>query len=172
MSKKKRNEMAPVEPNLPVTPMLDMTFQLLAFFIMIFKPAELEGKLDFSLPATGEYKAKTPDQVDPSTSDTEVDLNSELTIEVKTAKTGDTRGNVTDLVVKSREGETRLGGSMEALRTFLQKARTGVASDDIKIAGDSMVKYAFIIEVMDTCKKAGFNRVGFAPPPDLSSAGN
>ena len=27
-----------VEPDLPITPMLDMSFQLLAFFIMTFKP--------------------------------------------------------------------------------------------------------------------------------------
>ncbi len=29
-----------VEPDLPITPMLDMSFQLLAFFIMTFKPAD------------------------------------------------------------------------------------------------------------------------------------
>ena len=29
-----------VDPDLPITPMLDMSFQLLAFFIMTFKPAD------------------------------------------------------------------------------------------------------------------------------------
>src|SRR4051812_236618 len=34
---------------LPVTPMLDMTFQLLFFFIINFNPADQEGLLDMAL---------------------------------------------------------------------------------------------------------------------------
>ena len=38
--------------DMPITPMLDMTFQLLAFFVLTFQPqSALEGKLEFSLPA-------------------------------------------------------------------------------------------------------------------------
>jgi biopolymer transport protein ExbD len=169
---KKRNEPPPIEPTLPVTPMLDMTFQLFAFFVFTYHPQSLEGKLDFSLPATGEFKAKTPDQVDPSTTDTDVDLNSEFTVEVKTATTGETRGNINDIVVKTPQGETHLGSSVEALRTFLKANKpAGTEKTDIKIACDSVLKYGFTIEVMDVCKHAGFDRVGFAPPPDLASFG-
>ena len=39
-----------VEPDLPITPMLDMSFQLLAFFIMTFKPAPTEGQIAMTLP--------------------------------------------------------------------------------------------------------------------------
>lgn len=39
-----------VEPDLPITPMLDMSFQLLAFFIMTFKPAPTEGQIAMKLP--------------------------------------------------------------------------------------------------------------------------
>ena len=39
-----------VEPDLPITPMLDMSFQLLAFFIMTFKPADTEGQIALTLP--------------------------------------------------------------------------------------------------------------------------
>lgn len=39
-----------VEPELPITPMLDMSFQLLAFFIMTFKPAPTEGQIAMTLP--------------------------------------------------------------------------------------------------------------------------
>lgn len=34
-----------VEPDVPITPMLDMSFQLLAFFIMTFKLAAVEGQI-------------------------------------------------------------------------------------------------------------------------------
>jgi biopolymer transport protein ExbD len=43
-----------VEPDLPITPMLDMSFQLLAFFIMTFKPAPTEGQIAMSLPPAEE----------------------------------------------------------------------------------------------------------------------
>ena len=48
--KRKRGGTDFVEPDLPITPMLDMSFQLLAFFIMTFKPAPTEGQLMLTLP--------------------------------------------------------------------------------------------------------------------------
>ena len=40
-------------PELPITPMLDMAFQLLTFFIMTYRPSALEGHMDLTLPAAG-----------------------------------------------------------------------------------------------------------------------
>lgn len=48
--KRKRSSTDFVEPDLPITPMLDMSFQLLAFFIMTFKPAPTEGQIMLTLP--------------------------------------------------------------------------------------------------------------------------
>lgn len=48
--KRKRQATDHVEPDLPITPMLDMSFQLLAFFIMTFKPAPTEGQIALTLP--------------------------------------------------------------------------------------------------------------------------
>lgn len=39
-----------VEPDLPITPMLDMAFQLLAFFILTFKSSPTEGQILLGLP--------------------------------------------------------------------------------------------------------------------------
>jgi len=50
MSRRKRMNVEYVEPELPITPMLDMSFQLLAFFIMTFRPAATEGQIAMSLP--------------------------------------------------------------------------------------------------------------------------
>ena len=38
MMKRKKKKPDYVEPDLPITPMLDMSFQLLAFFVMTFNP--------------------------------------------------------------------------------------------------------------------------------------
>src|SRR3954471_9491417 len=48
---RKRQASDYVEPDLPITPMLDMSFQLLAFFIMTFQPTKTEGQIAVALPA-------------------------------------------------------------------------------------------------------------------------
>jgi hypothetical protein len=54
MSRKKRVGTDHVDPDLPITPMLDMSFQLLSFFIMTFRPAPTEGQIAMSLPPAQE----------------------------------------------------------------------------------------------------------------------
>src|SRR5438477_9504059 len=71
--------------DMPITPMLDMAFQLLMFFILTYHPSALEGHMDLSLPAAGEAKAKQEPEVDPSKSDTELELPSQMTVIVKAA---------------------------------------------------------------------------------------
>jgi biopolymer transport protein ExbD len=51
MARSRRVKTEEVEPDLPITPMLDMSFQLLAFFIMTFKPAPTEAQMAMTLPA-------------------------------------------------------------------------------------------------------------------------
>ena len=43
--RRKRTPSQPVEPDLPITPMLDMAFQLMAFFILTFRPMPTEAQL-------------------------------------------------------------------------------------------------------------------------------
>src|SRR4051812_4919711 len=64
------DESGGVNLSMVVTPMLDMSFQLLAFFIMTYHPSAMEAHLDGKLlpsakvihagPATGEKKDDTP----------------------------------------------------------------------------------------------------------------
>lgn len=42
----------PIEVQFPVTPMLDMAFQLMAFFVLTFQAPTAETRLDLYLPAT------------------------------------------------------------------------------------------------------------------------
>jgi biopolymer transport protein ExbD len=157
---------------LPITPMLDMTFQIFAFFIMTFHPAALEGQMEMTLPAAGEAKAKDISTVDPTKpSDADLELPSEVTVMVRTVRDGVNDGAISQIVVQQLEGETPVN-DLAGLKRHLEKIRTGLKNqDDIKIQADSKLKYAFVVEVMDTCIKAGFARVGFAPPPDLAMSG-
>ncbi|MBY0460435.1 MAG: biopolymer transporter ExbD, partial [Gemmataceae bacterium] len=57
---RKRTKTDFFEPDLPITPMLDMSFQLLAFFIMAFRPAVTENQLTLALPKADGGKTSPP----------------------------------------------------------------------------------------------------------------
>jgi biopolymer transport protein ExbD len=155
---------APVEVSLPITPMLDMSFQLLFYFVMTFQAANaLEGQLDMYLPKAGSPQAKRPDQVDLSKdSDADLEQQADVTVVVSSQ-----RGDVEGLSIREKTRNTPV--ELKALRGALAKLRSELGENQtaIKIEADGHLKYARLVEVMDACLGAGFKSVGFAPPPDL-----
>ncbi len=163
-----------VEVELPVTPMLDMTFQLLFFFIVTFNPQSLEGQLDFTLPGSNDYKARDQAQVDQKKQGEDIELPSDLTVEIRRHETGagvkiivrDTAdtGHIIPDPPPPVEGKTPLTqGNM--LTDHLVKARKDLKNkDEIRIVPEAQIKQDIVIEVVDACIKAGFARVGFGPP--------
>jgi biopolymer transport protein ExbD len=162
------------EVELPITPMLDMAFQLLMFFILTYRPSMLEGHMALLLPLTPDARAATPLEVDPKTSAPEdtSELPAEVTVIVKAQEGANSDGLTRQLLVQERQGTKELG-TQEDLRKYLRQARTGLTNqNDIKIQADGQLKYAAVVEVMDTCMKAGFRNVGFAQPPNLNATGD
>jgi biopolymer transport protein ExbD len=154
----------PLDVQLPITPMLDMSFQLLAFFVMTFQSASAqEGQLDMYLPKAGTPAAKAPDQVDlTKDSDADIDKESDLTVAVSSRG-----GDIESLLIREKAGSTPVS-DLKALRSALVKLRAGLGNPDaIKIEADGRLKYGKLVDVMDACLGAGFKSVGFAPPPDM-----
>lgn len=169
---RKRQGSPELEVTLPITPMLDMTFQLLTFFIFTYHPSAIEGQMEFSLPASGEARARTEADVDPNKpSETELALKSQITVVIKAVRDGINDGTVSAVVVQTPSGESDVR-TLAGLTEFLQRQRSSqdiTNKDDIQIQAESKVRYAYVIDAMDRCVKAGFKHVGFSPPPDLAS---
>jgi biopolymer transport protein ExbD len=172
---RKKDEGVGVQLNTVITPFLDMSFQLLFFFVLSFKPAEaMEGKLDFSLPASGEARARRMEDVDPSKpSDSDLALPAQVTVLVKTLNDGiaDHQGNISAIIIKTESGEQAVP-NIETLEKILENKRKDGQlqnTDDIKIQAESKLKYACVIEVMDACIRGGFARVSFDAPPDFTA---
>lgn len=53
------------ETKLQMTPMIDIVFQLLAFFIITFKVVALEGDFEITMPLASESEISTLDNLDP-----------------------------------------------------------------------------------------------------------
>jgi biopolymer transport protein ExbD len=164
------------EVTLPITPMLDMAFQLLAFFVFTFNPSALEeGAIDLNLPAAGMEKAPTIEQVQSPDADVELPKDVDVTVRVRTQAGG--RGEITGIEVEYLRPAAKvvIEGNDEDefiknLRNHLtEKHASLVNKDDIKIEAAANLKNGRLLKVVDACtlKGAGFKKVSFAPPPSL-----
>jgi biopolymer transport protein ExbD len=209
-----------VNLGLIITPMLDMSFQILAFFIMTYHPSALEGHLPGSLTPPDKNIAKkgsekNPEPGDPAVSVPEDELipglHEAITVKSKAIVKGDSFSHTEDLKPKPllvgrlsqvyvREAvdtkgrlvaEVRVTGesgvdaksilaehqrksaaAMALLTEELKKiaAQPGTGNkNDIKIEADNDLQQEYIMLVYDTCKKAGFEKIHFVPPPVLNS---
>lgn len=115
--------------------------------------------MDFHLPAVGEAKATQPDA-----SDAELPR---VTVSVRLDPERAKVGAIKSIVVQTPRAEKSVS-NIEALEPYLKSIRAELANEtDVMIIADAKIRYADVIQVMDACIRAGFNRVSFAPPPDL-----
>lgn len=163
---------SPIEIQLPVTPMLDMSFQLLSFFVITFKAASAsEGQLEMFLPKPQEPKAKDPAQID-TTKETSAELDESA--DVTLSLTATSAGDLLAITIREKKESVITGKTVAemtaALKEQLKKIRAaGGNQNNIKIEPAAMLKYARIVDVMDACLSAGYRSIGFAAPPDLAN---
>ena len=155
---------------LPITPMLDMTFQLLFFFIMNFNPADLEGQMDMSLPSE-DIKAAKDKQADPKAQvekTPEPEFPSDLTVQVRTQNAEGSEGGISALFVKGLDGKEDPVNGLDGLQKYLEdKRKTVTHKEAIKIRGDNKLRIKHLMKVMDVCKAAGYTNTSLIAPEDL-----
>ncbi len=184
-----------VQLGMIVTPMLDMAFQILAFFIMTYHPSALEGHIPGSL-APPENFAKKSDQVNPNPtpmiepplSIPEENLLPELQEALQIRVKANVRGQVADqlegtpsqVFIKTgiQTQETTISDGDVDFKTALGRisarlkeiAKEGNADKtNLKIAADADLRQQYVMQVYDVAKKANFKNIHFVPPPVLNS---
>jgi biopolymer transport protein ExbD len=140
--------------------MLDVTFQLLFFFIVSFSPADREGQIPVSLPAELGHLDKGPG--DPLPADL-LEFTSDLTVTVNAQLDGVNDGEISALFVRNITGREEPVDGLSGLRLRLERERTGsprmVA---VKVEADAGLRVRHLTKVMDACRQAGFNRISLA----------
>ena len=143
----------------PIVPMLDMSFQLLAFFILTFKPMPTEGQLSINLPKL-DASTEPPPMVDPideqKKDDYTITLNSSAD------------GGVANISMKGPTGASPDIKNTAELLYQLEKitppaGRKREEGISITIEADDNLTYARLIEVMNMCKRAGYETVNLMP---------
>ncbi len=181
MSKRKKPEEPETQIVLPVTPMLDMTFQLMFFFLTTFNPPSLkEGQMDLSLPSKSEAAAKDPSQVSPTSEahKEEIEDKSTVTISLRGQKDKENRGkisyitintdNATDEEIKATEEDREriLGEKLKTVKPAEVVDKEGRKKvPTVRMAAESDVRWSQVMRIMDVCYKTGY-QVSFIKPTD------
>jgi biopolymer transport protein ExbD len=135
-------------PEVPVTPMLDMAFQLLTFFVLTYKPAPSEGQFVMSLLPAQPATAITAEA--PSDKPSE-NLPATLRTLPTTLKAGE-GGRLVQIMV----GETPLATDTKALEAELEKyfADPDLPFDQTIIKVDPRLRYSELMRVVNSFMNA------------------
>ena len=161
MRRKRRRSGIEVELNLAA--MLDMAFQLLAFFILTFRPSPVEGQIGLHLPPPRPVTV-IPDGKSPGSDPTDVNplqgLNT-IVISVFASPSG----SIETLSI----GETKVP-NVGVLGHQLQQtlSDSSLAFDQVLVQAGSDLSYQSLMEVVEACTRAKLpngehlSKLGFA----------
>ena len=166
-----------------ITPFLDMSFQLLAFFIMTYHPSAMERHIDGKLvpPIDVATKAPKPVQSSDLPPDSDPDAAETLVVKIKAVAKGQTDGNRHDgepsqiLLKEPQDAQPRpisdatdavLADGLKKLDLELKRIlkQPGAVKTNIKIDGDGDLRHMYVIMVYDICKLAGYHNISFVAP--------
>ena len=148
----------------PVTPMLDMAFQLLAFFVLTFQSPTTETRLDLYLPttpvalpgaATGEARTSVPKRFD-------LDLENDLKIRAVADDLGDLK--------TLKLGDAALA-DVAALGTQLSRYATVLEGRPlrVRIVADDRLRYEVAAAIIGTCNAVGVSSIRLADPAGVGA---
>lgn len=163
MSRKHKPGTDFVEPDLPITPMLDMSFQLLAFFILTFNPAPTEGQIALALP---QEKGGPSDQIPtvvvadkPLHFIVRVTASDNGTIEKMTVHE-ETGANPTPRDIPASVAEFR--DEVKRLAAQVAAAKNAAGGKLTLEIGDKLLQ-EYVVQLVDQGIRAGFNDISPVP---------
>src|SRR5262245_17143019 len=137
--------------------MLDMSFQLLSFFILTFRPMPTEGQLAINLPKIDASEKPIEQPVTPLD-----EPKDEYTLTVLSNSSGE----VAHLGLKGPTGDMgnirNLADLYERLKS-IPKPGGKIERVAITIEAHNDLTYSRLIEIMDLCKRAGYESVNLMP---------
>jgi biopolymer transport protein ExbD len=159
-------------------PMLDMTFQLLFFFIITFQsPSGVEAQIPLTLPPQEGQQEASKDKKENTDKDITPTIDSDVTVEIKSLNNPQYPGEMGEVEVSGLAKEIfrptpgksldegraevlgRLGDAMKQMAQDLKKDNLS-----LRLKADPGVKWERVIQVADTCRQAKFLGIRFEKP--------
>jgi biopolymer transport protein ExbD len=161
---RRRRSPAPIDADF--TAMLDLIFNLLAFFVVTFNPPSPELNFDFALPESKQGQSTEPP---PESFEFEGELFKDVTIRLS----ADPAGKLAAIAVEGQKVD-----GIKGLVTKVQRmsgTMAGLAGDGeggldtAQIIADAGLKYVHVVEVVDACYKCKLTKINFREPPKSAS---
>ena len=141
------------EPNIGLTSMLDLIFNVLAFFIITFSPPFPESDFNIELPPPSTNTSSSDNPID---SNLEPEILQSVIIEIKATANGEPMAiRVGGSEVKSMK---LLAGRIES---FVQAAGGTKVVDSAIINASEGLKYQYVMVAVEACYRAGVTSIGF-----------
>jgi biopolymer transport protein ExbD len=151
-----------MEPDLPITPMLDMSFQLLAFFIMTFKPAPTEGQIALTLP---KEEGGPSSLVLPSVTDENKPRH--FIVRVTAADNGTIASMSLTEELSANPNAKDLGANVETYRNELKRLSAELEGakkpGKLTLELDDKLVQGAVVQLVDTGLRSGFSDISPVP---------
>jgi biopolymer transport protein ExbD len=153
MARRRKKHKPPGEVQINLAAMLDMAFQLLAFFILTFRPAPIEGHFQLHMPppsTTSTDVVESTESPNPSTGEPPPFVET-LDLMIR----ADSRGQVTsievgrDPVVAGRLTQP----AIQQLNTKLRSSLKDAPYDRIQLHVDRRLHYEELMKIVDVCTR-------------------
>jgi biopolymer transport protein ExbD len=145
-----------------MTPMIDIIFQLLIFFVLTFKPITDEGQFGISMSAVPGGAVAMPTVVPGMESEQEtenVQFNPPFRVRLLAGPDGQLASG--GIIM----GERALP-SLEYLRFELRRAVGGFAEDfEVIIEADPRLHYQYVVQAVNAIAHSGIRKINFGAPP-------
>ncbi len=156
-----RDQGPPETVEFPVAPMLDMSFQLLAFFILTFQAPSNESRIDLYLPASPAVLATSP--AGDNSARSGLTFNSDLETDLVVRAISDELGDLTLIELQGSEVP-----SPAELTARLRAYREQLVGEPIaiRLIADDRLSYDAAAKLIVACSAAGIESImlsGAAP---------
>ena len=136
---------------LQMTPMIDVVFQLLIFFLFSFKIVPVEGEIGVNMPPiTAGAKPKSE----------EIEITEKVKVKLRSSEDG--------ALIAIMVGENEIGDNLQMLTQLLRDSVVGPTgkSDEaeVEIDADRRLLYHFIIRATNAIQRAGIKKINFTDP--------
>ncbi|QDU59660.1 Biopolymer transport protein ExbD/TolR [Planctomycetes bacterium Pan216] len=159
----------PEEAESKLTSMLDLIFNILAYFVVTFNPPKPEKNFDIALPPPQieKQEQQTKSEKEVSLPDEEEEILEDVTIALGAGP----NGSLASVRLEGRQIQASQLSSQLQLTAGAIGGATGDRLEAATIVASPKLKYRYLIEVIDSCYKAGIKKIFFAEAPSALSGG-
>ena len=165
-----RRDSSVEEPETNLTSMLDLIFNVLAFFVVTFKPPDPEANFDIKLPPPQKQEQQVATEIDDFNMDIMLLEYDTVTIRLD----ADENGNLDQVICgdrrikpRYRDGNFNADHLMREIKRIVEHMQketlteTGEVLDTADVICSADLKYVYLIHMVNSLHQAGIQKINF-----------